>query len=63
MSKWDGCPIIACKNDLCHDGCQVLKNRIVTEFDILCPVPPAGRRNADDMGLPSPTQQNRTDNG
>lgn len=22
MSKWDGCPVIACKNDLCDRECQ-----------------------------------------
>lgn len=25
MSKWPDCPIVACKNDLCHTECQALK--------------------------------------
>lgn len=25
MSKWPGCPTVACKNDLCHTECQLLK--------------------------------------
>lgn len=38
MSKWDGCPIIACKNDLCHTGCQYLDplatlRAVVAHFD------------------------------
>lgn len=26
MSKWPGCPVIACKNDLCYTGCRALKH-------------------------------------
>ena len=24
MSKWPGCPVIACANDLCNEGCQAM---------------------------------------
>ncbi len=27
MSKWIGCPVVACKNDLCHTECRVLKQQ------------------------------------
>lgn len=27
MSKWEGCPVIACKNDLCDLECQALKRQ------------------------------------
>jgi hypothetical protein len=26
MSKWLGCPTVACKNDRCHDGCARLRD-------------------------------------
>ena len=26
MSKWPGCPVVACKNDLCDEGCQAMTN-------------------------------------
>jgi hypothetical protein len=24
MSKWPDCPVVSCKNDLCHTKCQAL---------------------------------------
>ena len=27
MSQWDGCPIIACKNELCYLECQHKKRQ------------------------------------
>jgi len=24
MPKWPGCPVVACKNDLCAEGCQAM---------------------------------------
>lgn len=27
MSKWDGCPVISCKNDLCDRECQHQKRQ------------------------------------
>lgn len=33
MSKWPGCPVIACKNDLCALGCQHFKPRFIRWTD------------------------------
>lgn len=59
MSKWNGCPVVACKNDLCHSECQHLK-RAESEIGIAtelrdtavlvarhldhCPTTPDGRQ-------------------
>jgi hypothetical protein len=31
MSKWPGCPVTACKNDLCHTECQKKRQREIEE--------------------------------
>lgn len=33
MSKWPGCPTIACKNDLCDKTCQRIKVGEYEMFD------------------------------
>lgn len=37
MSKWPGCPVVACKNDLCHEECQALKMQVTTRKDPIIP--------------------------
>lgn len=32
MSKWDGCPIVACKNELCDRECQHLASAKVIQI-------------------------------
>ena len=38
MSKWDGCRVVACKNDLCFLECQYLK-RLKIEAEALSMTP------------------------
>lgn len=65
MSKWAGCPIIACKNDLCHDGCQVLKNcskcgAMVDERFDCCEVHDLTKHHSEES-MSNLNQQQRTD--